>query len=274
MNEENQKPENDQPAVDEEQQTVDNDVPQEAPEGPPPIPDVPKVAPLSEETPKQRKQRLKEEKRQEQLRLKAEKQATKKAKKLAAQQRRMERKLKRRTARLEKIKNDPKKHQPTPIIWGFSSMIALGFGAGLMPGAPGTWGSLLALFFAGYLMYFTTPLIFGIVILVTFLIGWGVTSYYCEAMDEDDPSEVVIDEFVGQWITLIVIPYHPWFILLGFVLFRFFDILKPPPIRWIERIIPGGLGVMVDDVVAGIYAAILMFAIYHGPKLAGMVVPW
>ena len=149
-------------------------------------------------------------------------------------------------------------------------------GLGLMPTAPGTWGSLGAL-----------PLVWalhaagGIVLLViatgvVFVVGLIATRIYLDGR-QDDPSEVVIDEVVGQMIALWplswgltlmgagpgVFPWPGW--LGGFLLFRFFDILKPPPVNWLDR--PGAWGVMLDDVAAGVLAGAVMLlaaAVAHG----------
>ena len=141
-------------------------------------------------------------------------------------------------------------------------LIASGFGSGLSPWAPGTVGSLAAM--PLWLLLSHWPLwLYGLFLVLAFALGVWAADKTGQAVGETDHGGIVWDEFVGLWITLAVVPRHwPW-ILAGFVAFRFFDILKPPPVRQLERRIPGGLGVMLDDVAAGLYAAaVLLLARY------------
>jgi phosphatidylglycerophosphatase A len=138
-------------------------------------------------------------------------------------------------------------------------LLATGFGSGLCPVAPGTAGSLAAIPF--WLLMTWLPLKgYAIVLLVAFLAG----IYFCYRTSKDmgvhDHGSIVWDEFVGMWITLWVIPVHNWqWVVIGFVLFRLFDILKPWPIRWFDKRVPGGFGIMIDDVIAGVFAALVLF---------------
>lgn len=130
---------------------------------------------------------------------------------------------------------------------------ATGFGVGRMPFAPGTFGTLLAI--PVYLL--TQAWEPGIyVLLVAIMFGIGV--WFCRIavadMGDPDPSAVVWDEVVGYLVTMFLAPADWIWIVLGFVLFRLFDIWKPFPIRYLERRLGGGWGVMVDDVLAGVYA--------------------
>jgi phosphatidylglycerophosphatase A len=95
--------------------------------------------------------------------------------------------------------------------------------------------------------------------LLVSLIGWWAAETYAGQTGIADPSEVVIDEVAGQWLTLLVVPPNPWFYLAGFALFRLFDIRKPWPVSWADRSLPGGLGIMVDDLFAGLYAALFLY---------------
>lgn len=135
--------------------------------------------------------------------------------------------------------------------------IATGAGSGYLPKAPGTWGSLV-----GVLLWFLAsrlePSSYLAVVAVLFVIGVFSAGAVEKIVDRPDPSIVVIDEIVGQMIALSLAPVHPAAALAGFVLFRFFDILKPFPIGWIDRHLHGGLGVMLDDVVAGLYALLVL----------------
>ncbi|MBY8975754.1 phosphatidylglycerophosphatase A [Rhodobacteraceae bacterium NNCM2] len=147
---------------------------------------------------------------------------------------------------------------------------------GLIPFAPGTWGSVAAIPL-GYLLHFIGgfPLL-AVATCLLFALGLWASGRYLQGRSED-PSEVVIDEVVGMLITLWplsfgltmagaeahVFPWPGW--VIGLILFRFFDILKPPPIRWFDR--PGALWVMLDDVAAGVVSAILVYAaawVAHG----------
>lgn len=127
--------------------------------------------------------------------------------------------------------------------------------AGLGPGAPGTWGTLLACLLACFLFL---PLPFGwrlLLLAVLFVLG-GLAAGRAEVLlGCKDPGEVVIDELVGVWLVLLPFAHaNIWLLLAAFVFFRFFDILKPWPVRASEAWLPGGFGVMIDDVVAGIWA--------------------
>lgn len=129
------------------------------------------------------------------------------------------------------------------------------FGAGRLPGAPGTWGSLAALPFAWLIAGQGGALGLAAAAVVVTVVGIAAAHSYCRRTGEADPSRVVIDEVAGQWVALIGAPLDPVSYLVGFALFRVFDITKPWPANWIDRNVPGGLGVMADDLVAGAYAA-------------------
>lgn len=131
--------------------------------------------------------------------------------------------------------------------------------AGRMPKAPGTWGSLVAAVLAP-LLFLPLP-IWARVMVVALLFPFGA---WCAAraehmLDCKDPSCVVIDELWGMWIALLFLPAgEVWWIIPAFVLFRFFDIAKPWPVRASERWLPGGWGIMIDDGLAGLYALLLL----------------
>ena len=158
-----------------------------------------------------------------------------------------------------------------------SSTIATVFGIGYLRPAPGTWGSLFAVILAILLVE-----IFGIIAFVSALLfmcifGWWATYNYLKQSQSKDPSEVVIDELVGQWIAVLPVALAVFHLNLGplelwpgwlssFLFFRFFDILKPSLIGWADKK-NGALGVMLDDILAGIAAAIctiILAVIYHG----------
>lgn len=126
------------------------------------------------------------------------------------------------------------------------------FGAGLLPMAPGTWGSLAAVPLVGVLHYLGLWYNALTVTVVTGVAIWA-SDRSSKLLGANDPKEVVIDEVAGFLLTMLLLPSH-WLALgLGFFLFRFFDILKPYPIRHAERL-KGGLGIVLDDLLAGLYA--------------------
>jgi len=131
-------------------------------------------------------------------------------------------------------------------------VIATAAGCGYTPLAPGTAGSILALILIYY--FYPPGWLLGLIILLIFFVGVH-TSTQMEKMYGTDPSLVVIDEVVGMSISLIYLPRNYLLFLLAFIFFRFYDIVKPPPINFSQKL-PGGWGVMIDDVIAGIFALI------------------
>jgi phosphatidylglycerophosphatase A len=137
-------------------------------------------------------------------------------------------------------------------IWWY---IATWFGSGLSPFASGTAGSLAALPFA-YLIQVN----FGsgallLAALAIFFLGWWASNQYLRHRGGEDPGEIVVDEVAGQWLLLSVLPYTWQGYLAGFLLFRLFDVIKPWPVSWADRKVKGGLGVMLDDMLAALYPA-------------------
>lgn len=138
-----------------------------------------------------------------------------------------------------------------------SGFLAFGLGSGLSPIAPGTAGSLAALVPA--LALAAVPLWAGVLIVgLAFLLGCHVCARTSHRLGVHDHGGIVWDEFVGLWLVLLFIPFSLGWWLAGFVLFRLFDILKPWPIRWLDQRVHGGFGIMVDDVVAAVYALIAL----------------
>lgn len=136
--------------------------------------------------------------------------------------------------------------------------LAIGLGSGAAPKAPGTFGTAAAVLL--YLpMSQLTAWWYVAILLVTTVIG----IYLCDKTSRDwgvhDHGAIVWDEFVGFWITMLLIPPTWYWILAGFLLFRLFDIWKPWPIRYIDRSVHGGLGIMLDDILAGIMAWAVLF---------------
>ena len=144
--------------------------------------------------------------------------------------------------------------------------LSLGFGSGLSPFAPGTFGTLAAI----PLYLLIQPLSLSVYLLITLLtlvLGFYLCGQTAKALGVHDHGGIVWDEIVGFFITMIAVPLDWKWILAGFVLFRFFDIIKPWPIKWIDAKVSGGVGIMLDDVLAGIFALIglhLLIRVYVG----------
>lgn len=148
-------------------------------------------------------------------------------------------------------------------------VLATWFGAGLLPKAPGTWGSLAALPFAWVLHFADGWPGLAIGVIACFAVGIWASNGYLAALGGDDPAPVVIDEVAGMWLTLLpaalLMPGSPSLIVyaIGFGLFRVADIFKPWPVSWADSNIKGGMGIMVDDILAAVYAAAALAAIIH-----------
>lgn len=136
--------------------------------------------------------------------------------------------------------------------------LALGLGSGLSPKAPGTAGSLLALLIYWPLADIGLWAWVGIIVLAS-VIGIELCGWCAHRLGTHDHGAIVWDEFVGMWIAVLPAAGHWPEMLAAFALFRFFDILKPWPIGWLDRRIGGGAGIMLDDIVAGIFAAIILW---------------
>lgn len=134
---------------------------------------------------------------------------------------------------------------------------AFGFGLGLSRFAPGTFGTLAALPLYA-LMSDLNPYLYAAIVFILFCIGTYVAEQVSIELGEQDYSGIVIDEVVGYLITLFACPKGGSWLIAGFLLFRFFDILKPMPIKWIDAKVKGGLGVMLDDVFAGLMAFVVL----------------
>lgn len=141
-------------------------------------------------------------------------------------------------------------------------LLALGFGSGLAPKAPGTFGTLAAI--PLYLLLSLLSLnAYLIALLVITIIGVYVCAYTSRSLGVHDHPGIVIDEFAGLLITMIAVPVSWQWLLAGFVLFRFFDIIKPWPISWLDKHVHGGLGIMLDDIIAGLFALAIMHSVLY-----------
>lgn len=147
-----------------------------------------------------------------------------------------------------------------------TGFLAFGLGSGLAPVAPGTAGSAAAVPFALILVQMPLPAALAAVA-ASFLVGIHLCGVVGRRLGEDDHGGIVWDEFVGMWLVLVLIPPDWRWWLAGFVLFRLFDAAKPFPIRWFDRHVHGGFGVMLDDVLAAGYALAVM-------AIAGWLVGW
>lgn len=140
--------------------------------------------------------------------------------------------------------------------------MSFGFGSGLSPKAPGTVGTLAAIPVFWLIQDLSLPL-YLLWLVVTFALG----VYWCDRTSRrlgvHDHPGIVWDEMVGYWLTMLLAPAGWVWMLIGFVLFRLFDILKPWPIGWLDRRVGGGFGIMIDDVLAGLYAWLLLQAGYR-----------
>ncbi len=151
----------------------------------------------------------------------------------------------------------------------FHVIVSTGLGSGFFPGAPGTFAGFIALviWYALYLVLLPATLFWvtlALIIIITFVGVW--TSNVMEKYWGADPRAVVIDEYVGTWIPLLAAPCgeYTWGLaFIGFAFFRIIDIFKPLGCRKVEQIIPGGWGVMLDDILAGSYALIIVIAIKY-----------
>ena len=139
--------------------------------------------------------------------------------------------------------------------------LALGFGSGLIKPAPGTWGTFAAVpVFLGMVQFLpTAQLGYAVMLLVTFLLGVYVCGQTARDVGVHDHGSIVWDEFVGYFVTMALVPASWLNLLLGFVLFRVLDIAKPWPIKLFDKHVHGGLGIMIDDVLAGVIAAIALY---------------
>lgn len=136
-------------------------------------------------------------------------------------------------------------------------IVAFGFGSGLAPFAPGTFGTLAAIPLYWILSLF--PLGFYLAaLLIASIVGIWVCGESAKKLGVHDHGSIVWDEFVGFWITMLAAPSGLIWILLGFIIFRIFDIWKPWPIYIVDDKVSGGLGIMLDDILAGVYSLMVM----------------
>ncbi|MBG0789620.1 MAG: phosphatidylglycerophosphatase A [Desulfovibrionaceae bacterium] len=146
----------------------------------------------------------------------------------------------------------------------FATALATLGPVGHFPKAPGTWGSLAAVVAAPWLFLpFSLP-VRALILAAVFAAGTWACCRAEAVLGQKDPGCVIVDELFGQWLTLFLFASMPlWYLALGFILFRLFDILKPWPVKWAETAFPDGLGVMADDGVAGLYALGVLHLVHY-----------
>lgn len=148
-----------------------------------------------------------------------------------------------------------------PPIWSPSFLAATFMGVGTIAVAPGTWGSFVALPCAAVLlMQGGKPLLLGAAVGL-FLVGLWASRRYMAKVRAHDPGDIVVDEVVGQWLTLLAGSGSTGSFIFGFFLFRLFDVLKPWPVTRLDRHVPGAFGVMIDDVAAAGYAGTVLWVL-------------
>lgn len=151
--------------------------------------------------------------------------------------------------------------EPSQRRWHnhWTHFLAFGLGSGAAPKAPGTFGTLAAMPFL--LVFAPMPLwLYAAVLLVAFVFGCFLCEWVSHDMGVHDHGGIVWDEFVGLWLTFVLVPLNAWTLIAGFLLFRFFDVIKPWPIGWVDKRVAGGFGIMIDDVIAGIFAWLVLQA--------------
>ena len=151
--------------------------------------------------------------------------------------------------------------QPKDIaLKTYAGFFAFGFGSGLSPFAPGTFGTLAAIPLYLILIQMSWPM-YAWLVLIAFVVGVKLCDVTGGRLGVHDYGGIVWDEFVGFWITMFLISFTWQNVIIGFFVFRFFDIVKPPPIGWLDRKVSGGFGVMIDDVLAGFYSMLVMLLV-------------
>ncbi|HHL30952.1 MAG TPA: phosphatidylglycerophosphatase A [Oceanospirillales bacterium] len=151
--------------------------------------------------------------------------------------------------------------QPKDLVFKtFAGFFAFGFGSGLSPFAPGTFGTLASIPLYLLLIQLSWPM-YAWLVLIAFVVGIKLCDVTGGRLGVHDYGGIVWDEFVGYWITMFLITFTWQNVLMGFFVFRFFDIVKPYPIAWLDKKVSGGFGVMIDDVLAGVYAMLVMLLV-------------
>jgi phosphatidylglycerophosphatase A len=144
-------------------------------------------------------------------------------------------------------------------FWHPAAVLSTWGGSGLLPSAPGTWGSLFTLPFAWVIAERWGNEALFIAAALAFFVGLWSSDRYLRHSTSKDPGAIVIDETAGQFLALALVPVELWWYAAGFVLFRLADIYKPWPASWADRSLKGALGVMTDDIFAAVYALVVLY---------------
>jgi len=159
-----------------------------------------------------------------------------------------------------KTKLTPKQIMTDPVLF-----LAFGFGSGLVKKAPGTMGTIAAIPIYLLIAQFNF-LVFSLLTLIITITGVWICDIAAKKLEVHDFGGIVWDEIAGylitMWFTVAFIPYSWTAIIIGFILFRIFDIFKPQPIKWVDNKVEGGLGIMLDDVIAAVFAGLILFFIF------------
>ena len=157
-----------------------------------------------------------------------------------------------------------KAFKTNPIHW-----LAMGFGTGLAPKAPGTFGTLATL----PLLVLTASQNFSIkliILVVISLLGIWICGQSAKALGAHDHGSIVWDEIAGFYLTMLFVGWNWKTVLVGFALFRFFDIIKPWPIKYLDQHVHGGLGIMLDDLIAGVFAGLILLLLTSSESLGSL----
>jgi phosphatidylglycerophosphatase A len=154
-----------------------------------------------------------------------------------------------------------RRRPPGLAPWHPGFILATWFGIGLLPRMPGSWGSLAALPLGWLIREYCGAAGLAIAAATLFALGCWAASVVASTSAMRDPGAIVVDEVTGQWLALLPVPPDALLYALGFVLFRLFDIWKPWPVGWADRRVSGGFGIMLDDVLAAVYAALILLVI-------------
>lgn len=146
-----------------------------------------------------------------------------------------------------------------PVLW-----LGFGFGSGLIKPGPGTWGTLVGLLIFLPILLFSETLAW-LLFVFSLLVGNYICGQSAKILGVHDHSGIVWDEFAGIWLVLLFLPEQSWlYWLLAFVVFRFFDIFKPWPIKTVDQKVSGGFGIMLDDIMAAWYSIIFIWVLSAG----------
>jgi len=146
----------------------------------------------------------------------------------------------------------------TDLLANPACFLGLGLGSGLAPTAPGTFGTLAAIPFYIVCSQLGEP-IFWLMTAIMIAAGSWICGTTAKQLDSHDHPAIVWDEFAGYFVTMLLVPFSWHNVVAGFILFRIFDILKPWPIKWVDQKIHGGAGIMLDDLIAGLFSAVILW---------------